>query len=183
MQALRAMVISFIIVLAFTTLLLADTVGFDLDDCLSFSTPAFAVGFNASVEPFSDGFWEHVNGSDEGNSTVKQSMLPVLKKHIEAGDTVYVITARRAVNTQPVKAWVNKHLGISETNVYFASPKSDLIRELGITRFYGDSDTDITEALEGGALPIRVLRSSRSSYRKNYTPGKFDEEILIDSEE
>lgn len=159
-------------------------VGFDIDDTLLFSTPAFQKGFNSDVKPFSKEFWRIVNRSDSGASIVKKKVYELVKKHQAAGDEVYVITARKPYNGIYLKRFIKDKFGIPISHIFFApNGKVEKMKELKLDIFYGDSDSDIEDALKAGVKPIRVLRSPKSSYKKKFHPGKFGEEILKDSEE
>ncbi|RLD17670.1 MAG: hypothetical protein DRI36_03205 [Caldiserica bacterium] len=158
-------------------------VGFDLDDTLLFSTPAFDYAFSSGVEPFSPEFWEIINEKTPELSRIKKKTFEILKKHKENGAEVYIITARKDYGKEKLLKFIREKFGVPPQNVYFTKDKSSIIEELGIQVFYGDSDSDISEAIEGGAKPVRVLRSPKSSYKKNYNPGVYDEEILPNSEE
>lgn len=170
-------VLALIAVCLLATPSLAENVGFDLDDTLVYSTPAFAQGFAVSSFGTTE-FWQEVNTSDEGNSTVKTSVKAILDSHIADGDTVYVITARKDVNGDCVRDWVSRTFGIPASNVFFSSRKATLLRRLDIVVFYGDSDSDIEAALDAGILGVRIERSVHSSYQKNYSPGKYNEPVL-----
>jgi acid phosphatase class B len=159
-------------------------VGFDVDDTLLFSSPAFDVAYaTEGVEPRSDEFWTIVNSSDEGNSEIKQKTRELLEAHRAAGDEIYVITARHPPGGDGLRAFLQQHLGIEPDHVFFETEgKGERIRALGLQVFYGDSDSDIAGAIEGGATGIRILRSPRSSYKKKYNPGRYNEEIIEGSE-
>jgi acid phosphatase (class B) len=153
-------------------------VGFDLDDTLAFSTPAFTVGFESDTKPFSDDFWEVVNASDAGRSVPKASVKALLDWHLASGHRVVVVTARKGIGTAPVVQWVASTFGLEADAIHFAKPKTEVLRRLRVRYFYGDSDSDITDAIEAGAVPIRIQRSAKSSYRRKYHPGAFGELVL-----
>lgn len=154
-------------------------VGFDLDDTLVFSTPAFQRGFSADVDPFSDEFWSIVNRSDSAASCVKPATLRILKNHQRKGHELYVITARRGVNTEPVRDFVSSTFGIPKDHLYFEPDgKTERLKELGVDVYYGDSDSDIKDAREGDIKAVRIQRSPKSNYQEKYNPGTFDERVL-----
>ncbi len=159
-------------------------VGFDLDDTLLFSSPAFDAAAARGLVRHSDAYWRAVNAADARLSTVKQRTLAILRRHQEAGDQVWVITARRPIGVEPVREFVEATFGIPADRVLFEPDgKAERIRAIGLAVFYGDADSDMEAAIEAGARPVRILRSERSSYRRNYQPGRFGEEIIPDSEE
>lgn len=158
--------------------------GFDIDDTLLFSSPAFARAIEAEERFGSDEFWRIVNASDREFSIVKKSVLEIVKKHRAAGDNVYAITSRRDIGGDDVRNFITEAFGIPTENVYF-EPKGKVkrMRKLSIDIFYGDSDRDIEDAQEAGAEAVRIERSPKSDNKKNYNPGKFDEKILTGTEE
>jgi acid phosphatase (class B) len=159
-------------------------VGFDLDDTLLSSTPAFNKGFKSVRQPFSNLFWITVNKSDKGNSVVKKKAVEILKKHQQNGDEIYIITARRPYGTEPLIDFINETFKIKKENIYFAPRgKTDRIKSLGLDIFYGDSDSDISAAVKAGARAIRIMRSSESWNKKKYHPGRYNEQIIENSAE
>jgi acid phosphatase (class B) len=156
----------------------AANVGFDLDDTLLFSTPAFKVGFDTAPFDTYD-FWVAVNTSDDGRSTIKTSVKAIYDSHVDNGDTVYIITARKDIDSDAVRNVCHELFGIAKDHIYFEpNGKAERIRQLDITIFYGDSDTDIKDAYEAGATGIRIERSTDSSYKTNYTPGIYNEVVI-----
>ncbi|NLB34595.1 MAG: hypothetical protein GX817_02070 [Elusimicrobia bacterium] len=158
-------------------------VGFDVDDTLLFSTPAFMKGFESDTRPFSKEFWEVVNVSDPGNSIVKKSVEKILIDHQEAGDVIYIITARKPYNGHVMKEYLSEEFSVPIENIYFAPDgKTELMIDLEMDIFYGDADTDITDAYDAGAIAYRIERSTESSYTEKYNPGKYGEPIIENSE-
>ncbi|MDO8734799.1 MAG: HAD family acid phosphatase [Elusimicrobiota bacterium] len=158
-------------------------VGFDVDDTLLFSSPAFNIANKSEYSEYSEEWWAIVNKSDEGNSIVKKVAEKILNEHKAKGDGIFAITARDNAGSNVLKGYLNKTFGIKKENVFCTNRKAEKIRELNIKIFYGDSDSDITAAQEAGAKGIRILRSSKSSYKGKYHPGEFGEEIIPNSEE
>ena len=160
------------------------SIGFDVDDTILFSTPAFEQGFKSGEKPFSQKFWEIVNNSDRQYSIVKKKTEQIIKEHQKNGATIYVITAREPYNVDGLKNFLGDRLGISKENIFFSPKgKSELMRQLNIKLFYGDSDSDISDAQAAGAKGIRIQRSEKSSYKNKYNPGSLREEIVPDSAE
>ena len=159
-------------------------IGFDLDDTLLFSTPAFKKGFRSVHKPFSKRFWALVNKSDKGNSIVKEKVRKILNEHKNNGDEIFIITARCPYGTQPLTDFLAETFRIEKGNIYFEPRgKKDRIKSLKLDVFYGDSDSDISAAMQSGAKGIRILRSPNSWYSKKYNPGKYSEYIIENSEE
>ncbi|MBI5574392.1 MAG: hypothetical protein HY919_07575 [Elusimicrobia bacterium] len=158
-------------------------VGFDVDDTLLFSTPAFKKATESGTTEYSEEWWIIVNKSDEGNSIVKKVAEKILNEHKAKGDGIFAITARDKAGSDVLKGYLNKTFGIKKEHIFCTHRKTEKIRELNIKIFYGDSDSDITAAQEAGAKGIRILRSLKSSYKGKYHPGEFGEEIIPNSEE
>jgi len=158
-------------------------VGFDIDDTLLFSSPAFDRGY-AGAQPYTDEFWKIINSSDEEVSIMKEKCYEILKAHQDKGHKVYLITARNSEGGEVLKKYLSGKVGIPEENIFFApNGKTERIKELGIDAFYGDSDSDMRYAEEAGAIPIRIMRSPKSSYKGSCNPGCLNEFIVPDSEE
>jgi len=162
---------------------LVQEVGFDIDDTLLFSSPAFDRGY-ADAQPYTDEFWKIINSSDEEVSIIKEKCYKILKAHQAKGHKVFLLTARNPEGGEVMKEYLSKKMGIPKENIFFAPHgKTARIKELGIDAFYGDSDSDMSYAEEAGAIPIRILRSPKSSYKGSCNPGSMDEFIIPDSEE
>ena len=159
------------------------SVGFDLDDTLLFSTPAFDKGFKNVDAAFSRRFWILVNKSDRHNSVVKPTAAAILDKHRKSGDDIYIITARRPYGIEPLLGYLEETFHIPADHVYFEPEgKKKRIRTLKLDIFYGDSDSDISAAIDAGAKGIRILRAPDSWYKKKYHPGKYREPVIEHSE-
>lgn len=192
----------------------ATAIGFDIDDTLLFSSPtisrAFATG--GTPAPTDTVFWTAANGCDAGcpaetitladgttknlpandPSGVKMRALELVNYHRSLGQDVYAITARPDINSQPVKDYLQAQLGFEPDHVFFEpTSKVDRMQMLGLDVFYGDSDSDITDARKVPGKPVvgvRFLRSPKSSYRDSgrlakYHPGYFSEPIIANSYE
>ncbi len=158
-------------------------VGFDIDDTLLFSSPNFERAFNSSVEPYSKEFWIMVNKNDRKYSKIKPTVKKIVDRHLKNGDEVYVITAREPYGGEYLKNYISKTFNVPKKNVYFVpNNKTEKIKILELNIYYGDSDSDMRAAIDAGAVPIRILRSKESSYKKSYNVGSFGEEIIENSE-
>jgi acid phosphatase (class B) len=162
--------------------------GFDVDDTLLFSTPAFAVG-QASGHAYGElAYWQVVNRSDRGRSSVKQATATIVSHYQQRGIEIFAITARNGAGGDGLQQYLEEVLGIPAANVYFEpDSKSERIRQLGLDVFFGDADSDIKDAQAVGVRAIRIQRSPLSSYRnrdgtpRKYQPGLHGEEIVADS--
>ncbi|MBI4062672.1 MAG: hypothetical protein HY401_00035 [Elusimicrobia bacterium] len=151
-------------------------VGFDYDDTLSFSTPAFDKAFAAEtdgVKPFGQEFWQIVN-KNYGLEEPKWGVIFWALLFKVAGFDVVIITARLPVDTEDLIAkWSWLHDGF-----YFTKEKARLMKNSHYAAFVGDSDSDMEESDKAGVIAIRARRSPKSSYKENYSPGKYGEWIL-----
>ncbi len=158
-------------------------VGFDLDDTLIFSSPAFTAAWKDEFEHGSEPFWAEVNSTCERFCTVKKKTLKILEMHQKRGDEVFVITARDPPGGKALAMWVEQTLGIAADHVFFEpNGKSERIKALGISIFYGDSDSDIADAQAVGVIAVRIERSPESTYKKKYNPGSFGELVIENSQ-
>ncbi len=189
-------------------------VGFDIDDTLLFSSPAFTRGFATGGRPAPDDelFWIYTNACDGGCAEttitlndgtsktlpanpprpVKQKAIELVRYHQGLGHEVYAITGRPGFGGDPLRDYLLEQLGIARDHVYFEpdadqpgnpAGKTDRIEALGIDVFYGDSDSDVTDAVKANAKAVRFLRSPKSTNRKagklnKYHPGYYGEIIV-----
>jgi acid phosphatase (class B) len=160
-------------------------------------------------------FWTATNGCDGGcsevqltlpdgttrtlpanaASTVKAQALELVDYHRSLGQEVYAITARPDINGDPLRAYLEAELGIDRDHVFFEpdidqpgnpAGKTDRIASLALGVFYGDADSDITDARKANVRAVRFQRSPRSSNRKDgrlnkYHPGYYGEPIVASS--
>lgn len=186
---------------------------------------AFATG--GTPAPADVVFWTQANGCDHGcaaetitladgttkllpqsvASTAKSKAIALVAFHKAQGHKVYAITARPDTNGGPLREYIEKELGIAKANVFFepdmdlpGNPKgkTDRMESLDLDLFYGDSDSDITDAAKAFVdasghrtktlRGVRFLRSPKSSNRKagklnKYHPGYYGEPVIAGSYE
>lgn len=172
-------------------------VGFDVDDTLLFSSPGFYYGFENTDGPngtnlygskplSSDKFWEDMNTKFDYFSIPKESAKKVIEMHKKRGDTVYFVTARPGSKKETLTTILKKTFVLPENNpkAIFAgkTSKGVFIKKHHISVFYGDADTDISEANEVGVRAIRFMRSPLSTNKSKYHPGMHGEAVLENSE-
>jgi acid phosphatase class B len=159
-------------------------VGFDIDDTILFSRDTFLKAPHMSDDPDQVDFgW--VNMHDSLYSVVIQPMADLIDFLRAGGHQVYFITARPGTNGAAVGRFLSQELGFQVVvgeNLFFSAKKKDpasghrftskheIIEELGLHIFYGDSDTDMIAASIAGVRGVRVVRDERSvaAYSKNY---------------
>lgn len=158
-----------------------EKVGFDVDDTLLFSSPSFNKGFQSDAEPFSREFWRTVNAHDAEVSCIKPKVYDIVKNYQERGAEIYAITAREPYNGARLAEFLETAYGIPADNVFFEPDgKTERITEIDLDVYFGDSNSDITDARDAGVTAVRIQRSKESNYDDKYDPGKYDE-IIIES--
>ncbi|WP_108649610.1 acid phosphatase AphA [Dongshaea marina] len=174
----------------------AMNVGFDIDDTLLFSSPAFFHG----KQVFSPGsndylknpkFWEKVSNGWDKFSIPKESARQLIKMHLERGDHLYFITGRPRPGSgkEDVTEILQKDFSIPAKQmspVIFAGPdhgaKTSYIKNNHIKLYYGDSDGDILDARAAGSEAIRVLRPLNSTNHPMPHNGSLGERVLVNSQ-
>lgn len=171
-------------------------VGFDIDDTLLYSTPAFFHGkqiYSPDNNDYlkNDAFWEQLSNGWDAFSVPKQSARALIKLHLERGDRIWFITGRPmpASGKEKVTEQLAKDFSIPADRlnpVIFASfdkaAKVSHIKNHHIAIYYGDSDGDITDAREAGAEGIRVMRPLNSSNEPMQVNGSLGEKVLVNSD-
>ncbi len=158
-------------------------VGFDFDDTLAFSSPAFTAAGESGFEWGSEAIWAEINSTCEDFCTIKRKTLKIAEMHRERGDEVYVVTARDPPGGEVLAMWIEQNLGIPADHVFFEPDgKTERLKALGISIFYGDSDSDIADAQAAGAIGVRIERSPKSTYLKKYNPGSLGELVVENSQ-
>ena len=172
--------------------------GFDIDDTVLFSSPGFYYGQfnhdgprgtnrygNPDSAWTSKVFWNDMNGKFDKYSIPKASAQNVILMHRQRGDTIVFITARNNSKANIMQRILAQTFSLQSPTVIFTNnnKKDPYIKDLKMTIYYGDSDSDITAAYNANARPIRVLRSSLSTNKTSYAKvGQMGEEVLKDSE-
>ncbi len=170
--------------------------GFDIDDTVLFSSPGFFYGMSnrdgrdstniyGSAPLQSKEFWNDMNGQFDKFSMPKKSGGDLVRMHIKRGDKVVFITARHSSEKSIVPRILMQDFRIPASDVIFTSDssKTKFISANNVYVYYGDADSDMKQAKEAKARPVRVMRSSFSTNQASpYHPGAFGEEVVKDSE-
>ena len=159
-------------------------VGFDIDDTVLFSRDNFLKAPHKSDDPDHVDFaW--INTHDSLYSVTIQPIAELIHFLRAGGHEVYFITARPGIKGEAVGRYLSSELGfpvVLNENLFFSAKKKDpvtgnrfttkheIISQLGLHIFYGDSDTDMIAASVAGVRGVRVVRDARSvaAYSKNY---------------
>ncbi len=173
------------------------SIGLDVDDTALFSNPGFHYGFNNTDGPGgtnkygpkplkNDQFWQDLSGEFDKFSIPKESARRIIEMHKKRGDKVYFITARPPVKNEILSSILKRSFKLPENSpkAIFSgrTSKGVFIKKHGISLYYGDSDSDISEANEVGIRAIRFMRSPLSSNKSKYHPGMHGEAVLENSE-
>lgn len=174
----------------------AIAVGFDVDDTVLFSSPVFYYVMNNSDGPegsnkYGSKPFEHAKTWADINSRYDQFSLPkeiarkLIDMHQKRGDRIYFITARAKSDNETLSALLEKTFDIKSMHpVLFMGhhSKATPIRRLNIQLYYGDSDSDITEAQDAGIRAIRILRAANSTDPRPLKLGEYGEKVLLKSD-
>jgi len=179
-------------------------VGFDVDDTLIFSAPAFNTlqpAYPAEViRPKDYGaltaaqrrqyheFWNLINEQYDERSIPKRIGKELLDLHLKRGDDIYIISRRQGTvpATNTVTRRLERMFGVRLPHPVVQTDlkdKTPFIARRHVIYYYGDSDSDITAAVGAKAVPIRVERS-QGSYAKDVPhDGQLNEIVLENSRE
>ena len=180
-------------------------VGFDVDDTLVFSAPAFNAlqpEYEADVIRPKDyskltpeqkaqyhEFWNRLNGEFDDRSIPKKIGKRLLDLHVARGDQIWIISKRQSIVPTPAEDVVTRRYE-RMFGMKFQHPvvqtqlkdKTPFICERKIAYYYGDADGDITASVAAGAVPIRVKRAPDSYGRDPVHNGRLGEIVIQDSE-
>lgn len=172
------------------------SVGFDIDDTLLFSSPAFFYG-QQKYSPGSDdylkktAFWDDLSSQGWDQFSVpKLSARALMALHLKRGDDIWFITGRPQPvgKSEDLTRILQVDFNIPDSRLHgviFAGTRSDAkvehIRQHHITLFYGDSDNDILDARKAGAEGIRVLRPLNSTNSPMPVNGALGEKVIVNS--
>ena len=155
-------------------------VGFDIDDTILYSEPAFKYYKEEYGLPIDYGW---INSNDNKYSIPITPTVELVNFFKTNGHDVYFITARSGENGDSLAEYLSTVIGYKIRNnveLFFMpkdihngkkyTSKHRKINELELNLYYGDSDTDIIAALKAGIHPVRIVRHKNSvdQYSVNY---------------
>lgn len=150
--------------------------GFEYDDGLVYSTPAFKAAEKDNLEPGTPDYWNSVNRSFSLERLKPVPWLAAWSLKV-FGVKIAVFCDRGGEGGDSLeKSW--RRLA---DYFYFSRSENDKYRVLEKRRFIlyaGASDAGIIQARKAGVHPLRLQKSGRSSLKFAYTPGKFGERYL-----
>ncbi|WP_129125544.1 HAD family acid phosphatase [Geomonas oryzae] len=173
--------------------------GFDIDDTVLFSTPAYYYGANNGEGPGGTNrygsdylanpqFRKDLNQDLDKFSMKKKAGEELIAMHKRRGDTIVFITKRNCYDddAEVIQKRLNRLFALS-SQVFCTNEKSKTpyLEKTGTRIYYGDADTDIEYSMQvkgDKVRPIRVERSRMSTNKGGYHPGKYGEEVLVDSD-
>ena len=181
------------------------SVVFDVDDTLLFSIPGFQWGMKTygpgilrpgmiirendlkseeDIRKF-HAFWTRMNNELDEYSVKKWIAVELIGLHRRRGDRITFVTKRVKTPTEHLTDHLRQSFELpeaSQTVFTDLKPKVEAFRQANAQICYGDSDTDIRDAIEAGARPIRVLRAPTSVNLDPVHNGGYGEEVLVNSE-
>jgi acid phosphatase (class B) len=171
----------------------AMNVGFDVDDTLLFSSPAYYYGKQkyspGSKDYLSDPeFHKELNNGLDRFSIPKEIARKLIDFHKGRGDNIFFITGRDPTETETLTELLAQTFDLENPNpVIFcgANPgdnqKIAPLDENNIQVYYGDSDMDILAAQAIRIRAIRIIRADNSTHKPLPRIGSLGEEVLMDS--
>ncbi|OGR40864.1 MAG: hypothetical protein A2X35_02720 [Elusimicrobia bacterium GWA2_61_42] len=150
--------------------------GFEYDDGLSYSTPAFLAAAKDNLPPDSADYWNSVNRSYLYERLKPAAWLSAWGLKI-LGVKIAVFCDRGPEGGDSLEASWRRLADY----FYFTRTEDEKYRILEKKRFVlyaGASDSGIIQARKAGVLPLRLKKSHRSAVKSEYNPGKFAERAL-----
>ncbi len=155
-------------------------VGFEYDDGLVFSTPAFQSAGNEKAAPGCDDYWNAVNRAYKLERTKPVPWLTAWFFKV-FGFKVDILCRRgRAGSDSLVQRW--KPLA---DNFFFAADENqtyELLEHKPFILYFAASDADIVQARKAGVAAVRIRKNPRSILPSEFNPRKFKEPVLPLSE-
>ena len=148
-------------------------IGFEYDDGLVFSTPAFRQTRGIEEYPDKKDYWNFLNRSYK---LERIKLVPFMTAWLfkAFGFKIHVICMRTPLGSDSlIHSW--KPL---VTEFIFVSDKMEKHRVLEKKNFivyFAGSDADIIQAKKANTTTLRIKRNRKSINKTDYTPGKFNE--------
>ena len=155
-------------------------VGFEYDDGLVFSTPAFQSAREEKAEPESKDYWNAVNRAYKLERTKPVPWLTAWFFKI-FGFKVDILCQRDPAGADSL---VQKWKPLAD-NFFFAvdeNQKYEFLEHKPVVLYFAASDADIIQARKAGVVAVRIKKSYKSILPSEFTPRKFKESVLPLSE-
>ena len=154
--------------------------GFEYDDGLVFSTPAYKTAQKSGTEPGSKDHWNAVNRAYKLERSKPAVLLTAWLFRV-FGFKVDIICQRDPAGsdslTQSWKPLAGGFLFVSDEN-----GKYELLEKQRFTVYFAVSDSDVIQARKAGVWAVRIRKNKRSVLPGEATPRKFQEPVLPLSE-
>ncbi len=155
-------------------------VGFEYDDGLVFSTPAFQSALDEKVEPGSKDYWNAVNRAYKLERTKPAPWMAAWFFRV-FGFKVDILCQRDPAGADSlVQRW--KPLA----DIFFfaenENQKYEFLEKKPFILYFAASDADIIQARKAGVAAVRIRKSSKSKLPSEFNPRKFKESVLPLSE-
>jgi acid phosphatase (class B) len=160
------------------------TVGFDVDDTVYFSSPGYYWGTieygpgcmrdparldDPKERDLAERFWKRMNSELDRHDILKDSARRLVTAHHARGDTIVFITGRPDLLDGPdaLAAKIAAELGLEKPVIRRtgSADKAGALRELHVALYYGDGKSDMEAAARAGARGVAVFRSPQSISR------------------
>jgi hypothetical protein len=155
-------------------------VGFEYDDGLVFSTPAFLSARGGKLEPGSQDYWNTVNHAYKLERRKPAAWLTAWFFKV-IGFKVDILCQRGPAGAESL---VQKWKPLAD-NFFFAADenqKYEFLEHKPVILYFAASDADIIQARKAGIAAVRIRKSSKSVLPSEFTPRKFKEPVLPLSE-
>jgi len=132
-------------------------------------------------------FKSAVNNEFVGQYLPKHAAADVISMHKDRGDNVIFITRKLSSPEERISDYIGAIFGIEDPVVIFTDnlSKTPYLNAENVSVYYGDSDTDITDAVAAeNCTPYRFMRSAVtvSYYGAGYNPGDYNESVVENSD-
>lgn len=154
--------------------------GFEYDDGLRFSAPAFRAAEMSKAAPQTKEYWSAVNGA-HGLERTKPVVWLSAWLFRAFGFKVDIFCQRDPAGAEElVRSWKPLASGFHFT--LEEDQKYRLLENGRYAVYFAPSDGGIIQARKAGVWAVRVRKSGKSMLRYGYTPRKFKEPVLPLSE-
>ena len=154
--------------------------GFEYDDGLAFSTPAYKSAEESKTEPGSKDYWNAVNRSYTLERTKPAVWLTAWFFKALGFKTSIVAQRDPAGSDSLVQNW--KPLADDFFFPADENQKYELLEKHHFTVYFAPSDAGIIQARKAGVWAVRIRKSKSSVLPYESTPRKFKEPVLPLSE-
>ncbi|MBI5624564.1 MAG: hypothetical protein HY924_12365 [Elusimicrobia bacterium] len=153
-------------------------VAFDYDDTLVSSMPAYEKAMASSPQALGPQFWSVLNRSYD---LERPKVVPVSLAWLfrALGFRVAILAARPDTDGDALrKEWRRLVPGQRFVFTGEGAGRGKHLEEGNFVLFFGDSDTDVSEARRAKVVPVRVKRGPQSPFKEDYHPGTMRELVL-----